>query len=297
MPCLNICSRIMKLLVSLVFILISSQTFAQCPISFEYGNNPEAGHYAEVNGIKMYYEAYGKPENPPLLIIHGNGGSVSSGRCQIEYFKEKFYTIVPDSRYQGKSGWSTEELTYTLIAKDYNALLTSLGIDSVNVIGQSDGGIVGLILAMDYPDKVKKLVASAPNILPDSSAVCQWSIDDVSRDLAAVEAKQKQGDQSEELQQAWALLNLMDKYPQIAYEELEKIKAPVLVITSDEDVIKPEHILKIYQHIPKAYLFVMLGATHVMLRDEYELFNQMAGRFLSQPFKRPTTKGVFHGGE
>jgi len=64
------------------------------------------------------------------------------------------------------------------------------------------------------------------------------------------------------------------------------------VMTSDDDIIKPRHILEIYEHIPNAHLFVMPGATHFMIRDEYELFNYMANRFFARPFKRPKSKEV-----
>jgi pimeloyl-ACP methyl ester carboxylesterase len=73
-------------------------------------------------------------------------------------------------------------------------------------------------------------------------------------------------------------------------EWVREILAPVLVISGDGDIIKLEHILDIYQNIPKAQLFIMPGATHFMLREEYSLFNQIAERFLDNPFKRPTTK-------
>jgi pimeloyl-ACP methyl ester carboxylesterase len=73
-------------------------------------------------------------------------------------------------------------------------------------------------------------------------------------------------------------------------EWVREILAPVLVMAGDGDIIKLEHILDIYQNIPKAQLFIMPGATQFMLRDEYSLFNQITERFLDNPFKRPTTK-------
>ena len=65
-----------------------------------------------------------------------------------------------------------------------------------------------------------------------------------------------------------------------------------MVVTSDDDIIKPRHILEIYEHISNAHLFVMPGATHFMMGAEYELFNFMSDRFFSTPFKRPTSREV-----
>lgn len=277
----------------LILILSVAFSYGQsdCETSIDYGNNATAGKYANINGIKMYYETYGDATKQPLLLIHGNGGSIKDERCQIEYFKNNFYVIIGDNRFQGKSENGKEELTYNLMAKDYNSLLNQMKIDSTYIIGQSDGGIIGLIMAMDYPKKVKKLVSSSPNIRPDSTAVYQWDIDNIARDLHELEQKIEKGATSNENIKSRALLNLMDKYPNIENKELQKIKSPVLIMGSDADLIKLEHLVAIYQNIPKAQLFIMPGATHEMPVYEHALFNQIASRFLTNPFKKAPLQG------
>jgi pimeloyl-ACP methyl ester carboxylesterase len=278
----------------LFFIFLSISPFCDsqdtCSVTIKYGENSDAGKFAKVNGIRMYYETYGDIFKQPLLLIHGNGGYIYAERCQIEHFKNKYYIIVADSRFHGKTENGSELLTYDLMAKDYNSLLDFLRIDSAYIIGQSDGGIIGLLLAMNYPKKVKKLVATGPNLRPDTTALQEWAVELTRKDLNEVEKKINQGDTSKNLIRQRSQLNLMDKYPNIRNDELAKIQAQVLVMAGDGDVIKLEHILEIYQNIPNSQLFIMPGATHFMLRDEYSLFNQITERFLDNPFKRPTTK-------
>lgn len=245
-----------------------------------------------VNGIKMYYETYGRTDKPTLLLIHGNGDAIHSMRCQIEYFKDKYRIVVADSRAHGKTENGGQELTYELMAQDYNALLNHLRVDSVYIIGQSDGGIISLLLAMEYPSKCKKIVAMAPNLRPDTTALFKWATDLTKRDLAVMEKQISEGSKSPELLRKKMHYDLMDKHPNMAMANLSKIKVPVLIMSSDEDLIVPEHILEIYRAIPKANLLVLPGATHFMLREEYKLFNQMAERFLGKPFKKPTTKDI-----
>ena len=100
-----------------------------------YGNNKEAGKYYDIRGFRMYAETYGNGE--PLLIIHGNGGSINNFIYQIPYFSQHYKVIVADSRAQGKSIDLRDSLTYEMMADDYAALLTEMKIDSAYVIGVS----------------------------------------------------------------------------------------------------------------------------------------------------------------
>ena len=287
----------MKKYVSLFFLLLShffsNGQLLNCTTSINYGNNKENGKYASVNGISMYYETYGDPTKQPLLLIHGNGGSVKSAGCQIEYFKKDYFVIITDSRYHGKSGSGSEELTYRLMASDYNALLDHLKLDSVNIIGQSDGAIIGLLLAIKYPSKVHKLIAAAPNLRPDSTATYQWNIDDMKKELQEAESQLANGNNSAELLRKKALLHLMLNYPNIKTDDLRKIQAPVLVVFGDSDYMPFGHTIEIYQNIPRANLFIVPGAGHRSYRLEPEIFNLMAKRFFDNPFSRPTAKDGF----
>jgi pimeloyl-ACP methyl ester carboxylesterase len=149
-----------------------------------YGKNKLAGHYYDIRGIKMYAEIYGKGQ--PLLIIHGNGGSISNFVYQIPYFSKKYKVIVADSRAQGRSTDKGDSLTYEMMADDYAALLDVLKIDSAYVIGWSDGGINGLLLSIRHPEKVKKLAVTGANLVPDTTAVPQEIWDMVTPVLATL---------------------------------------------------------------------------------------------------------------
>ena len=93
-----------------------------------YGNNPAAGHYQSVRGIRLYYEVYGTGK--PLLLIHGNGGSIENMKSTIPYFAKKYRVIAVDSRAHGKSIDQGDSLSFEMMADDFAALLTSLHVDS-----------------------------------------------------------------------------------------------------------------------------------------------------------------------
>jgi len=76
--------------------------------TINYGNNSKAGHYAPINGINLYYEIYG--EGKPLVMLHGNGGSIEAFKYQIPFFEKQYKIIAIDSRLQGKSGGASDTL-------------------------------------------------------------------------------------------------------------------------------------------------------------------------------------------
>ncbi len=248
-----------------------------------HGENTEAGNYAEVNGIKMYYEIYGQGE--PLVLIHGNGGSIFEVREQIAFFSKHFKVIAADSRGHGKSTDNSGPLTYDSIAADLNGLLDHLHLDSAYIIGQSDGAIIGLITAYRYPGKVKMLAAMAPNIRPDSAVLYPKVEEQGAKKLARYEDSLKAG--FKEVIPQLKMLRMMQYHPHISTADLAAIKAPVMVMCGDRDVIRLSHIIEIFRAIPKSNLCVLPGSTHFALQKNPEIFNESIYRFFSRPFMMP----------
>jgi pimeloyl-ACP methyl ester carboxylesterase len=235
-----------------------------------YGNNKLNGKYFETNGVKLYYEIYGKGE--PLLLLHGNGQSIEALNRQIDFFKNKYKVIVPDCRGRGKSTDSEAELTYDIQAIDMSNLLNYLKVDSANIIGWSDGGIIGLLMAKDYPNKVKKLIASGANVLQDTTAYFPKDYNRFMEQLVDTTFKGMQR----------KLINLMVQYPSVPFEDLGKIKCPTLIVAGDNDEIRIGHTIKIFEAIKRAQLFIVPKTSHYVLSENHEVFNLAALKFLKE---------------
>ncbi|OXG09228.1 pimeloyl-ACP methyl ester carboxylesterase [Flavobacterium araucananum] len=282
----------MKNPIKLLLLLLTFSVFgianAQVQMNFKfdtpYGKNTAVGKFVELNGAKIYYEEYGKGE--PLLLIHGNGGSIESMGNQIDYFKSKYRVIAADSRGQGKSELKTDSLTFVQMTKDTEALVNHLKLDSISIIGWSDGGIVGLQMGISGKSKIKKIVAMGANLRPDSTAIYSWATKDVQNLKKMIVSKIKEKDTSENWNLMKQLAGLLIYQPTIATKDLSKIKAKVLVIAGDRDVIRNEHTVEIFENIPKAQLCIMPGETHFAPASSPEVFNAIANKFLSEPFKR-----------
>jgi len=165
-----------------------------------------------------------------------------------------------------------DTLSYDMMAADFAGLLDVLHIDSAFVLGWSDGGIDGILLAMNYPGKVKKLAISGANIVPDTTAISAADIEEMRITVASPSSSAKE-----------KTLNRMMLYqPQIPYSALKKIQCPVLVMAGDQDVIKPEHTLKIYQSIPSASLCIFPDSYHNVCQQHPEMFNETVLRFFKK---------------
>ena len=268
-----------RTLLSLIFVLILGQV--ACSQQVRYGDNPIAGKYYDVRGIKMYAEVYGTGK--PLLLIHGNGGSIGAFSQNIPYFAKKYKVIAVDSRAHGKTVDSKDSLSFEMMADDFSALLDKMHIDSTYVIGWSDGGINALLLAMRHPDKVIKLASTGANLTPDSLAI----IPSLWKDMV----KQYQADKDKPRTTAkekndWKIFMLDYVQPNIPFAALRAIKCPSLIICGDHDVIPVEHTVKIYQVIPSAYLWVVPNSGHPTLQEHRDEFNKVVDEFFERPFHK-----------
>ncbi|WP_309665571.1 alpha/beta hydrolase [Tabrizicola sp.] len=120
---------------------------------------------APVNGIEMYYATYGAGD--PVLLIHGGLGHADVWSAQVADLMIDHLVIVADSRGHGRSNRTEESFSYELMASDYLGLLDYLKIGKVDLVGWSDGGIIGLDIAMKHPERLNHLFVQGANISTD----------------------------------------------------------------------------------------------------------------------------------
>jgi pimeloyl-ACP methyl ester carboxylesterase len=244
-----------------------------------YGDNVAAGRTFVHDGVRLYFEVYGSGE--PLVMVHGNGGSIADMRAQIAHFRRRYQVIAMDSRDQGKSADSPDTITYEKMTDDLAALIDHLNLGPVNVVGWSDGGIEGLLLGIRHPQKVKKIVAMAANLNPTEQAIDPEVLGLVKTMIDAIPAAARQ---TPEGRRALKVTGMMLDEPHIELKALAAITAPTLVIAADHDLIRDEHTIAIYQQIPNSQLAILPNATHMVPYDDPAAFNAVVERFLSTPF-------------
>lgn len=248
---------------------------------------PEAtvSEMAAVNDIEMYYATYGDPTNPPLLLLHGGLGNADYFVNQIPAFAESYYVITADSRGHGRSTYSEQQIGYALMASDVLALLDYLEIDAVSLVGWSDGGIIGLDIAINHPDRLVKLIAYGANYIP---AGVRADVGENERFNAYIEMAAEDYVRLSPTPDGFdAFLanigNMWATEPNYTAEQLGSITVPTLILDGmQEEAIYVEHALEMAKLIPTADLVLMSGIGHFAMWDKTEAFNDIVLDFLAE---------------
>lgn len=227
---------------------------------------PEAASsgMAQVNGIQMYYATYGAGD--PVLLIHGGLGNADIWANQVIDLMQGHLVIVADSRGHGRSTRTAEPFGYDLMASDYLALLDFLKVDRVDLVGWSDGGIIGLDIAMTHPERLDHLFAHAANITTDGvdptvgddpvfmGIYAGW----MGEEYARLSPTPDQFDAFvAQISEMWA------SQPNWTDDQVKAITVPVAVVAGDHDeAILPAHTEKIAALIPGAKLVILPDASH-----------------------------------
>lgn len=242
--------------------------------------------YIAVNGKKLYYEKYGR--GMALLLLSGGGINRSIGdfRKCIPALADQFTVIAVDTPGQGKSE-QLEHISYEILAETMSKFIDSLKVDSVYVIGWSDGGIAGIMLAQAQ-SKVRRVIAVGPNngkrgfdIPPDvplDSVVAPSAaiFEQLNRD-EIVKYSQTPGRDWKKMVRDYGLMVYAEEY--FSSEIYGKIGIPVMIVLGDRDMITIEHGLEMARSIKNAQFCVLPNTTHEVFSERPEWINQIAFDF------------------
>jgi pimeloyl-ACP methyl ester carboxylesterase len=258
-----------------VTIAQSGERWAELP-AFPSMSAPKASGMAEVNDIRMYYAEYG--EGDPILFIHGGLGNADVWGHQVADFAKDHLVIVADSRGHGRSTRSQQPFGYDLMTSDYVALLDYLKIDKVTLVGWSDGGIIGIDMAMKHPEKLTRVIAQAANVTTDgvkSDVMSNKTFNDYIN-VAGEYYKKLSPTPNEydafvkQISEMWAT------QPAWTAADLGKITVPVTLAIGDHDeAVKLDHTEMMAKEIPGAKLVILKDASHFAMLQDPEGYDAM----------------------
>jgi len=260
---------------------------AWCQDTPKYGSNN--GAYVTVDGRKLYYEEYGS--GTPLLLLHGGFGSIADFTKVIPVLSKSYRVIAVDSPGHGRSV-QAETLSYPLMASYFSKMIDAMKLDSVYVMGWSDGGVVAYWLAADRPDKVKRAIAVGANT--KTSGMMEGFVDFINAELTpeVVESGKnewltgwkKQYDERSPQKDQWKKfvddtrkMWTTDVY--IPDEKLKSISVPVMVVMGDKDLMTLEHGIEIHRAIPSSEFCVLPNTSHMVFGEVPDIISAIALRF------------------
>ena len=220
--------------------------------------------YAEINGLHLYYEEFGRGETVLFLHSHFSRGLLAfSG--QILPFSGRYRCLFPDFRGHGRT--TCEDLSWNsrMVADDMAAFLDKLGTEKTHLIGYSCGAYVGCYMAAKYPQKVKSLVTiggaayprpeGAEDCLPEN--LIKNGATDFIEDMKVRHADAHRGDWQTYLRNTVADWKT---HPSLTDDEWKKISCPAFFINGENDPFGTVEELK--EKIPSAEVYKVIGGGH-----------------------------------
>jgi pimeloyl-ACP methyl ester carboxylesterase len=238
---------------------------------------------ASVNDIKMYYAIFNKEGKDPVILLHGGMASSDYWSFEVPLLSKTHKVIIADSRGHGRSTMSDQPLSYNLMASDVLQLMDYLKIKKVSIVGWSDGGIVGLILAIHNPERVNKLFTFGANFNlsgyksepPDTAMAARF----MARVQANYHKLSPTPDNFGGLMKA--LEKLYSAEPDLKPAEIKTIKAPTVIAFGQyEQFIKREHFQNLAQLIPSARIVMLPNVSHGGPLQDPAQFHQAVMTFL-----------------
>jgi len=242
---------------------------------------PDQSGYAPVNGIQMYYAVFGAGD--PILLIHGGLGHADIWASQVATMSKTHKVIVADSRGHGRSTRTEQPYGYDLMASDYLALLDYLKIDKTALVGWSDGGIIGIDIALHHPERLTRLFAQAANVTTDgvdpgvmTNKTFAAYIERSGRDYKKMSKTPDQYDAF-----VSQISHMWESEPTWTKEQLAKITTPTAIVAGDHDeAIKREHTEYMASVIPGAKLIILPNASHFAMLQAPDEYSQAALDFI-----------------
>jgi pimeloyl-ACP methyl ester carboxylesterase len=256
---------------------------------------PAESGYADVNGLKLYYEVYG--EGQPIVLLHGSFMNIPMSWAQlIPLLARDRRVIAAEMQGHGRTRDITREVSYEAMADDVSGLLEHLQVDSADVLGYSMGGGIAFQVAVRHPDRVRRLVVLSGAYAhdgwwPDVEASFATITADALKGTPIQEQYESLGNDPAHFPEFVKKVISIDLKPYDWSEDVKAIQAPMFIALGDADGIRYEHALELFRAkgggkmgdihgLPKSRLVILPGTTHIGMMQRASWLVPMITDFL-----------------
>ncbi len=244
---------------------------------------PEESVLLDVNGARIHCGVYGPEDADAVILLHGGLGAAEDFGGQVAALRQTRRVFAIDSRGHGRSTTDGQPFGYGLLARDVLGAMDRLGLEDAAVVGWSDGGNIGLHLAISSPERLTRLFALGANY--STSGLRQSLFGDALsgayvEHAAAQHARISPTPESfEDLSSG--VMAMWSTEPELSEEDLGRISAPTLIGAGVyEEAIDENHTRRLAELIPTADLLLIENASHFALWQQVEAVNAAILDFL-----------------
>jgi pimeloyl-ACP methyl ester carboxylesterase len=263
---------------------------------------PDESGYADVNGLKMYYEVYGSGK--PIVLLHGSYMSIPlNWSHMIPVLATDRKVIVAEMQGHGRTRDIAREFSYENMADDVSGLLMHLKIDSADILGYSMGGGVAFQVAVRHPEQVRRLVVLSGTYThdgwwPEVEAMYSTFTADMFKGTAIQKQYDSLGNDPALFTEYVKKVISIDLKPYDWSKDVKKIQAPIFMAIGDADGVRYEHALELFRAkgggkmgdlhgLPKSRLAIIPGTTHIGMMHRTDWLIPMITDFLDSDLNAP----------
>jgi pimeloyl-ACP methyl ester carboxylesterase len=248
---------------------------------------PRAHGVIDIDDLAVFYETEGDGET--IVLLHGGLADNSTWAAQFSGLSPHRRLVAPERQAQGHTPDRPGPLTYQAMADQTVGVLLALGLGPVDLLGWSDGGMVGTLVAADRPELVRTLTVTGsgfssagyvPGAMEDLIAL---SSGDEDMEMFAAMYAQASPDGPDHFPEVWEKMRALWAEPFDWTARLGQISAPTLVIVGDDDYVGVEHAEEFSRRVENGQLAVVPGASHLVPMEKPDLFNQLVLDFTANP--------------
>jgi pimeloyl-ACP methyl ester carboxylesterase len=233
-----------------------------------------AGAFADVRGLRLYYETYGPEGAPPLLLLHGGASQIEALDAVIASLSRTFRVIAPEQVGHGRTADARVAYAYDDMAEDTVALLEALGVrEPVHCVGWSDGGILCLDIAMHHPERVFAMAISGASFRPDGLTDRAVAWNRTARGADLLPRAPAIGDK---------ILTMWRTQPQWTKDDLARVRAPTLVLAGEHDVVREDHTRALAAALTHGEVKIVPGASHDLPKEQPDVFTAAVRTFFAR---------------
>ena len=250
--------------------------------------------YVDLRGHQIYSYEWDR-DGEAVVLLHGGLSKTSSwDYLMVPPLEDEYHLFAYDRTGHGFTGDQAGSLHFEFQANEAIAYLEDVVKEPAHLIGYSDGGIIALMVAIKRPELVKSIVAIGANFhysapLSDFAEAFVSEEDQAEYNLISPDAPHTLLEKIVRMNQIWKT------EPDISLSDIASIQCPVLVMAGDDDVIKHEHTISLYEALPLGQLAIIPGTSHGLVKEKPALMMSIIVQFLedlSYPITRQPIRRI-----